>query len=70
MTTDFFATPVQDDTKWDDAEHENTEEGEVCSTKLSQLAPPATLIPAYQEMLAAVGVDDDNSDDEITDGDS
>lgn len=75
VKTDFFAQPIQNDRLLDDNindEETEMQEGEVGPTGLSGLPPAAALIPAYQEMLAAVGVNDtdDTDDDDGDDDDS
>lgn len=73
VQTEFFAKPIQDDRQLDEAdinsEDTEMEDGEVGLPGLSRLPPAAALIPAYQEMLAAVGVDDDDDTNDDNDGD-
>ena len=64
VQTDFFATPLHSDNIND----KHIQEGEVVPAGLSRLPPAASLVPAYQAMLAAFGVDDDESDDDTADG--
>lgn len=75
VQTDFFSKPLQDDRQWDDDdgddgdEDEQTEPGEVGPARVSQLPPAEALVPAYQAMLAAVGLEDDADDDDATNDD-
>ena len=64
VQTEFFTTPLHDD----NISCDGTQEGDAAPAGLSMLPPAASLVPAYQEMLAAVGVNDDESDDDMGDG--
>ena len=70
--TDFFATPLQDDSQWDDIDKLTDESTETQSvgghlTGPSRLPEAASVAPAYQEMLAAIGVDKDDIAGDVSD---